>query len=96
MTILEEMKEQAPGMLGGALQMAFGNDGAALAAEAAAAGSVEAIDDTLSERDRRMLAIGTLAGVARTMARVTFPFDEARRVVAKDREGNPLFDEVLA
>jgi hypothetical protein len=102
---LEQKKEGAPDLYRSAHEVAFGAIAAEIAAQAEAAGRVADIHDKLSERDRRMLSIGTLAGAAAAIARSRFPFETedealervdlaveyARSVEAKDGVGNLLF-----
>lgn len=102
----EQKREQTPDLYQSAREVAFGHDGVQMAAEAAAAGGAENIGD-LSDRDRQMLAVGTLAGAAGAIARTRYPYedpqhsleradlvcDHAREVSAKDRERRPILDD---
>jgi|GEM_PF-6611680 len=103
-----QKREQTVDLYQCAIAIAFGHDGAQMASETGAAGSVEAIDDELTERDKRMLAIGTLGGAAAAIARARYPFedtgytleradlvmDHARERSTLDRERRPIFAEV--
>lgn len=105
MATLEEKREATPDLYQSAREVAFGHVGAEMAAHTGAAGSVVAIDDKLTDRDKRMLSIGTLAGAAAAIARTRFPYEHeqdtleradgvlelARSVDARDRHHQPLF-----
>jgi hypothetical protein len=75
---LDDRRERAASLYTSAKAVAFGGDGAVKAAQSAAAGSVSAIDDQLTERDKRMLAIGTLAGAGWSIARACFPQEDGQ------------------
>ncbi len=106
MSSVGERKAGAPDLFQSAYEVAFGSIEGILAAHAGAAGSV--VDtDQLSDRDKRMLAIGTLTGAAAAIARARFPFEgstetleradaaleHAREVEARGDEQRRLFDE---
>jgi len=100
-----QKREGTPDLYQSAREVAFGHDGVQLAAEAGAAGCASDTDQ-LSERDKRMLAIGTLAGAAGAIARSRYPYedpqhsleradlacDHARAVNARGRDDQPLFE----
>jgi len=102
-----QKREQTPDLYQSAVEVAFGHDGAQMAAEAAAAGSVADADD-LTDRDKQMLAVGTMIGAAAAIARSRYPYEHTgntleradlvgehgRRVCALDRERRPIFGEV--
>lgn len=107
MATLADRRSQTPDLYDSAYEVAFGESmSCELAAHAGAAGSV-ADTDQLTERDKRMLSIGTLAGAAAAVARSHYPFEagaetlkradlameHARAIGAKDRAGRLLFDD---
>ncbi len=107
MSGVTQEREQAGDLYRSASAVSFSEDGVVAAAEAGAAGDVGEIDVRLSDRDKRMLAIGTLIGAAGAIARVRYPYEgmsamleradavaeHARRVNARDRKGEPLFKD---
>lgn len=105
MSSVPQKREQTPDLYQSAVEVAFGHAGAQMAAEAGAAGGVCEIEDELTERDKRMLAIGTLTGAAAAIARSRYPFEgmdhmleradlvtaRGREVNTLDREQRPIF-----
>ena len=110
MATVDTKREQASELYADAWRVAFGHDGAVVTAQDSASGQLGAYDDAdveeLTDRDKRMLAIGTLAGAAAAVSRATYPFEDgqesleradllleyAASVGCRDRESQPLFE----